>query len=134
MGAPARAVGGRTWRVWLRLLLVAVIGNLLLRIVALAIFEIPPEFAPLAIAGPTVFFTAIGVIAAVAVWLLVGRVSARPVQLFRKIAIAALLLSLLPDVWLLTDAAADAFPGATIPAVITLMLQHGLAALRMTQA
>lgn len=128
MSTLGNTVGGSAWGVWLRMLLVAVVGNLLLRIVALAVFEIPAEFPPLSMAGPTIFFTVIGVIAAIGVWLLVRRRSARPVRVYRQIAMAALILSLVPDLWLLSDAAADAFPGATVPAVATLMLQHVFAA------
>ena len=123
-----RRVRVSAWRLWLRILLVAIIGNLILRIVAVAILEIPPEFAPLAVAGPTVFLTTVGVLAAAAVWLVIDRVSSQPRPLFRQVAIAALLLSLLPDVWLLTNTGVDSFPGATVPAVTTLMLQHVLAA------
>ncbi len=95
MGTTDESNGGRPWGVWLAALLLAVVGNLLLRIVALAVFEIPPEFPPLSMAGPTIFLTTIGVIGAVAVWLLVGRLSVRPVRLFRQVAVAGLMVSLL---------------------------------------
>jgi hypothetical protein len=39
-----------------------------------------------------------------------------------------LLLSFLPDLWLLSDAAAEAFPGATGSGVAVLMLMHVAAA------
>ena len=57
MGTTDESNGGRPWGVWLAALLLAVVGNLLLRIVALAVFEIPPEFPPLSMAGPTIFLT-----------------------------------------------------------------------------
>ena len=78
--------------------------------------------------GPTIFLTVVGVGAGLAVWHLVDRLSAEPKPLFRGIVVTALILSLIPDVWLLTEGAAEAFPGATIPAVVTLMVQHVLAA------
>ena len=121
------ADGRWTWHVWLQTILASVIGNLLLRIGALAVFDIPPEFLPLSTVGPTILLTVLGVGAALAVALLVGSAS-QPVRLFRTIAIVALLVSFLPDAWMLTEGAAVAFPGATVPGVITLMLQHVVAA------
>ena len=88
----------------------------------------PSGVPPLAGPGPTIFLTVVGVGAGLAVWHLVDRLSAEPKPLFRGIVVTALILSLIPDVWLLTEGAAEAFPGATIPAVVTLMVQHVLAA------
>jgi len=120
--------GPRAWVVWPRTILGAVAANLVVRAGGLAAFDVPPEFQPLAIAGPTVFLTVVGVGAGLGVAVAVGRLSARPVPVFRRIVVAALLLSLLPDLWLLTEAAAEGFPGATVPAVAILMVQHVAAA------
>jgi hypothetical protein len=90
--------------------------------------DIPAEFPPLAMPVPTIFFTVMGVSAGLGVSLWVGRSHAQPERRFRWIVIVTLLLSFLPDVWLLSDAARIPFPGATIPAVVTLMAQHVLAA------
>lgn len=128
MGTTELVYGRRTWLVWLQTILAAVVGTLLLRTGALAVFDIPAEFPPFATAGPTIFLTVIGGAAALAVAHLVGKSASQPVQRFRRIAIVALLVSLLPDAWMLTAGAAGAFPGATVPAVITLMLQHVVAA------
>ncbi|MXZ70373.1 MAG: hypothetical protein F4Z04_02505 [Acidobacteria bacterium] len=122
------ATGAGAWRIWLRTVLAAVAATLAVRAAAIVTLDIPAEFQPLAVAGPTVFLTSVGVVAGLTVALAIDRWSARPVQLFRRIAIAALLLSLLPDFWLLTDAGSEAFPGATVPAVVTLMVQHVAAA------
>ncbi len=129
MGADRLAAAGpRAWVVWLRTILGAVAANLVVRAAALAVFDIPPEFEPLAVAGPTAFLTVVGVGAGLGVAVAVDNRSERPVLLFRRIVMAALLVSLLPDFWLLTDSASEAFPGATVPAVLTLMAQHVAAA------
>ena len=129
MTAARLAVAGpRAWVVWLRTILGAVAANLVLRAAALAVFDIPPEFEPLATAGPTVFLTVVGVAAGLGVALIVDKRSERPVPLFQRIVLVALLLSLVPDLWMLTESGSEAFPGATVPAVVTLMLQHAAAA------
>ena len=53
---------------------------------------------------PTIVLTLLGVGAGLTVALLVGLLSPQPVRLFRRIAIVALLLSLPPDLWMLTQA------------------------------
>ena len=125
MSAERLAVG---WAVWLRTILVAVAANLVLRAAALLVFDISPAFEPLATAGPTVFLTTVGVAAGLGVALAVNRSSARPVPLYQRIVLVALLLSLVPDLWMLTASGSEAYPDATLPAVITLMVQHVAAA------
>ncbi len=118
----------RLWVVGLRTLVASIIATLVVRQAAVATIDIPTEFPPLAEPGPTVFFTAVGVFGATAVFAVVQRRSDRPEVLFRWIAVGVLLLSSLPDLWLLSDGAAGAFPGATPTAVGVLMLMHVVAA------
>ena len=99
-----------------------------MRAAAIAVLDIPAAFAPLADPGPTIFLTVVGVLGGVGVFVAVRRFASQPIRLFRIIAAAGLLVSFLPDVWLLTDAASDAFPGATVESVGTLMVQHVVAA------
>ena len=122
------AAGPRAWVVWLRTILGAVAANLVVRAAGLAAVDVPAEFEPLATAGPTVFLTVVGVAAGLGVAVAVQKRSARPVPLFRRIVVVALLVSLVPDLWMLTDGGAAAFPGATVGAVVILMVQHVAAA------
>jgi len=128
MGNARLAFGESPWKVWIQAVPAAVVGNLLLRAGARALFDVPTEFAPLATPGPTVFFTVLGTIAGLGVAHMVGWFAAQPVRRFRQIAVTALVVSFGPDLWMFTAAGSQAFPGATVSAVLTLMLQHGLAA------
>ncbi len=116
------------WWVGLRTILLSVVGTLGVWAVALAVLDIPAEFPPLASPGATIFLTVMGVGAGVGVFAEVRRSAAQPIRLFRIIAAVTLLVSFLPDLWMLTDAASSAFPGATVQAVSTLMVQHVVAA------
>ena len=129
MGVEKLAVAGpRAWMVWVRTILGAVAANLVVRAAAVLVFDIPPEFEPLATAGPTIFLTVIGVGAGLVAALTIDSLSDRPVPLFQRIVVVALLVSLVPDLYMLTSGGQEAFPGATVPAVITLMVQHVAAA------
>ncbi len=129
MGADRLAAAGpRAWVVWIRTIVGAVAATLAVRAVSLAVFDIPTAFQPLAVAGPTVFLTVVGAGAGLGVAVAIDKFSDRPVPLFQRIVVAALVMSLLPDFWLLTESASEAFPGATVPAVVTLMVQHVVAA------
>ncbi len=106
----------------------ALIATLAVRSAALATLDIPAEFPPLAGPGPTIFLTSVGALGAVGVFAALRRVSDRPEALFRRIALIVLLASFVPDLWLLSEGASGAFPGATPAGVATLMLMHLLAA------
>ena len=68
-------------------------------------------------------FTGVLVTAAVLVFAVVARVAATPVRTYRRIALGALLLSLIPDLLLPGSGA----PGATWPAISALMVMHVVA-------
>ena len=112
----------------LKALVAALAATLVVRSLALAALAIPPEFPPLAGPVPTIVFTVAGAVGATAVLAAIRRRSERPARLFRRVALLTLLASFVPDLWLLTDAAAAAFPGATPAGVGTLMVMHLAAA------
>ena len=116
------------WKSGLLALLAAVVTNYAVRAGAVALFDIPAEFPPLAGPGPVVFFTVISTIGAVGVFAGIASVSRRPVGVFRVVAGLVLLVSFSPDLWLLTEQGAVGFPGATAAGVGALMLMHVVSA------
>jgi hypothetical protein len=100
---------------------VSVVLNHFLQAGALALFEIPHEFPPLHGPGPVIFFSVVGAVTGVGVF---AGVSARPISVFRIVAGVVLVLSFIPDLWLLTASGGANFPGATPAGVGTLMLMH----------
>lgn len=116
------------WKRGLNALVFAVVGNLVVRWLGVALLPVPSDFPPLAGAGPTIFFTAVGALGAVAVLAILRRVGSRPGFLFRRVAAVVLLFSFIPDLWLLTAGGRDAVPGANAPSVILLMMLHVVAA------
>jgi hypothetical protein len=101
----------------------AVVANALLRQIAVAVLQPDPRFPPLSPAMPIVF-TVIGVLGAVVVYALVGRFARNPIQLFRRIALVALVVSLVPDILML---ATGFNPGTTVANVAVLMVMHVVA-------
>lgn len=99
---------------------VAVVVNVVIRTVAVSVLGIGEDFQPLG-AGPTVFFTVVGVTGAVVVFGVMLRFARRPVRLFRRVALVVLLVSLVPDLLLLVT---NSIPGTTVAGVGTLMLEH----------
>lgn len=116
------------WKKGLRAWVWAVVANLVVWWLGVSLLTIPPDFPPLAGAGPTIFFTSVGAVGAVLVLALLRRLSDRPAALFRRIAVAFLLLSFVPDLLLLTEGGRDAVPGVTVPGVVVLMVMHVVAA------
>ena len=120
-GVEGRAVSfGRLAVVGALTVAVAVVVNVVIRTVAVSVFGIGEGFQPLGV-GPTVFFTVVGVAGAVVVFGLLLRFVRRPVRLFRRVALAVLLVSLVPDLLLLFT---GSIPGTTVGGVATLMLEH----------
>ncbi len=99
---------------------VAVLVNVVIRTVAVSVLGIGEGFLPLGV-GPTVVFTMVGMAGAVVVFGLMLRFAKRPVRMFRRVALAVLLVSLVPDVLMLL---APSMPGTTVAGVLTLMVEH----------
>lgn len=115
--------GGRLWRAAALGLLAANLGNVVLGRLAVGTSAVPASFPPVQV-GPVLVFTTAGVIGAALVCALVARFARRPVSTFRRVALIALLVSLLPDLALLRT---SPFPDTTLPGVLTLMAMHVLA-------
>lgn len=120
MAAPEPPIDMRRLR-WVGPLTVglAVVVNLVVRELLMALLPLPSEFPPLppwAIA----LFTAIGVPGAVGVFARIARLSPRPLRTFRIVATVALLLSAIPNLALLgADPRSVLFPGlAPLPVLI----------------
>ena len=105
----------------------AVLANLLLRAVAVAVFDIPqPEFEPLQVRA-VVVSTAGGVVAAGVVFAIVARLARDPVRVFVIVAAVALVLSLWAPISLgLADPPEN--PGTDAGSIGTLIVMHVVAA------
>jgi hypothetical protein len=105
----------------------AVLANVLLRAVAVAVLDIPqPEFEPLQVRA-VVVSTVGGVVAAGVVFAIVARLATDPVRVFAIIAAAALVLSLWAPISLgLADPPED--PGTDAGSIGTLIVMHVVAA------
>ena len=88
------------------------------RAAAVPLFGLNEAFPPLTYGG-LAFFTVILVGLGVLVFVGCVKWSGRPIALYRKIALVALALSMLPDAWLPGNV-----PGATWPIAMTLMVAH----------
>jgi hypothetical protein len=102
--------------------LAAIIGVLIVRVIAMTILQ--PPYAPgLAMIMLPIVLTLILCTGAVLVFALVGRFAKNPVRTYIIISSVFLLVSFLPDV----AVASAPFPGAGWPYAITLMIMHVVA-------
>jgi len=114
----------KLWWVGPLTVLAAVIGVLIVRVIAMAI--IPPPYAPgLAMIMVPIFLTVVLCAGAVLVFALLGRFAKNPVRLFIIISSVFLVISFLPD--LAVPSMAGSMPGANWSYAITLMIMHVVA-------
>ena len=116
-------MGLRLWLVGLLAIIASVAANVLLRLLAVATLDISPDFEPLSSYGDIISLTAFGVLGAVIVFALLARFARWPILMFKRIAVVALVLSLVPDFLLLVASV----PGATAISVGVLMVMHVVA-------
>ena len=95
----------------------SVVANLVLLQLVL-VPELVQQFEPLNIA-PVALFSGLGAVGATVAYAVVDRLSETPDRMFTLVAVIVLLLSFVPDIFLL-----QAEPTATVPAVIVLMVMH----------
>jgi glucose dehydrogenase len=104
----------------------AVIANVLVRAIAIALFDIPSEFEHLALRA-VIVSTLVGVIAAGLVYAVIARRAADPARTFTIVAVVALVLSLLAPLSVgLQDP--PEYPGTDAGSIGTMMFMHVVAA------
>jgi hypothetical protein len=104
-------------------ILAAIVANVIIQQIAVAVLQPDPAFMPLTFAIPIVF-TLLGVLGAVIVYAVVGRLSRNPIQLFQRVALVTLVVSFIPDILMLIT---GFNPGTTAANVAVLMLMHVVA-------
>ena len=114
----------KLWWVGPLTVLAAIIGVLIVRVIARAI--LPPPYAPgLAMIMIPIVLTLILCTAAVIVFALVGRFTKNPIRTYIIISFVFLAISFLPD--LAVPSMGAAMPGANWGYAITLMIMHVVA-------
>jgi len=105
----------------------ATVANVLLRAIAVAVFDIPDAFEHLALRA-VVLSTVLAVVAAGLVYWIVARLSPTPDRTFTIIALVALLLSLVAPLTVGLEDPPE-YPGTDAASVGTLMAMHVVAAI-----
>lgn len=101
----------------------AILANTTIWQVAVAVLQPDPQFLPFTSPVPIVS-TFFGVLGAVIVFAIIRRISKNPIALFKRVALIALALSLIPDIVMLLT---GFNPGTTLANVLVLMLMHVVA-------
>lgn len=108
----------RLWWVGPLTVVASLVAVFAVRVVAFATLDLSAGYPPLTWQGLTIFTTFL-VTVGVLVFVFVARSSATPIRTYRRIALVALVLSMIPDLFL-----PGADPGGTWPAAIVLMVMH----------
>lgn len=104
----------------------ATVANVVLRALAIAVFDIPDAFEHLALRA-VIVSTVAGVLAAGVVYAIIARVSRTPDRTFTIVAIVALVLSLIAPLTVGLEDPPE-YPGTDAASVGTLMAMHVVAA------
>jgi len=105
----------------------AVVANIVAFFIAKAVFDLPAGFMPLSV-GAITLFTIIGTGLGALVYAWLARRSATPARTYRIIAVAALIVSIIPNILAAFNPAMFPFPGGTATAFLVLILFHVIAA------
>jgi Family of unknown function (DUF6069) len=100
----------------------AVVANVLLRAIAIAVFDIPDAFEHLALRA-VIVSTLIGVVAAGLVYAVIARVAHNPDRTFTIVAVVALVLSLAAPLSVGLEDPPE-YPGTDAASVGTLIAMH----------
>ena len=104
----------------------AVVANVVVRALGIALFDIPDEFEHLALRA-VIVSTLVGVVAAGLVYAVIARFAARPDRTFTVVAVVALPLSLLAPLMVGLENPPE-YPGTDAGSVGTMMAMHVVAA------
>jgi len=105
----------------------AVVANIVAFFIAKAVFDLPAGFMPLSV-GAITLFTIIGTGLGALVYAWLARRSATPARTYRIIAVAVLIVSIIPNILAAFNPAMFPFPGGTATAFLVLILFHVIAA------
>lgn len=105
----------------------AVAANLIAFFIVRAFVDLPPDFPPLTV-GAIAFFTILGTGLGALVFAWLARRSATPVRTYVRIAVVALVLSVIPNFLAAANPAMFPFPGGDATAFLVLTLFHVIAA------
>ena len=115
---------GRVWLAGGAAFVLSLLANAILRSLVMAFFTISPLFQALAVWDTIIVFTLVGVFAATVVFAVMARLTRHAIKLFRWLSGVLLIVSFVPNILMLTTNG----PGATVPAVVTLMIMHVITA------
>jgi Family of unknown function (DUF6069) len=103
-------------------IIASTIVNLVIRVIALTLLKISPDFLPIGI-GPVIFWSVMAGIGAVLVFYFVMRLARQPLPIYVAIAFLVYVCTFIPDGFLLSRNP-PIFSGTTGGAVVTLMAMH----------
>jgi hypothetical protein len=115
---------GRFALVGLATVVAAVVANVLVYFLGIAVVTVDPRFIVLTTVQPTIMFTLVPAIGAVLLYAVLLRFASNPARLFTWIAVVGLVVSLIPDLAYIPSVA-----GATVGQTALLMLMHVVAAI-----
>lgn len=105
----------------------SVIANLIIYWIGGMIAQPNPDFQPLASPIPTILFTTLFLVVATAVYAVINAFTRNPVRVWTIVAWIALIVGLLPDIWMIVAPASFPMGTPTVPAALVLIVMHFVA-------